>query len=281
MGSSNNQGGNSGGNKGGRDKGPPDLDDIFRKLSKKLGGFGGGKNDGGQQAPGRGGRLIGIVAVAAVVIWAGSGFYTIKEAERGVVTRFGKFSHLVEPGLNWKPTFIDQVRAVNVEAVRELAASGTMLTSDENVVRVEMNVQYRVTNPERYLFAVTSADDSLRQATDSALRGVIGRSTMDRILTEGRTVVRSDTQRELEETIRPYDMGITLLDVNFQAARPPEEVKAAFDDAIAARETASSTFVKQKPTPTKSSRAPTARLSVFWKKHALIKRVPCWKHRVK
>ncbi|MFG6076180.1 FtsH protease activity modulator HflK [Erwinia sp. OPT-41] len=235
-GSSNNQGGNPGGNKGGRDKGPPDLDDIFRKLSKKLGGFGGGKNDGGQQAPGRGGRLIGIVAVAAVVIWAGSGFYTIKEAERGVVTRFGKFSHLVEPGLNWKPTFIDQVRAVNVEAVRELAASGTMLTSDENVVRVEMNVQYRVTNPERYLFAVTSADDSLRQATDSALRGVIGRSTMDRILTEGRTVVRSDTQRELEETIRPYDMGITLLDVNFQAARPPEEVKAAFDDAIAARE---------------------------------------------
>ncbi len=238
-GSSNNQGGNSGGNKGGRDKGPPDLDDIFRKLSKKLGGFGGGnKNDnsGGQNTPGRGGRLIGIVVVAAVVIWAGSGFYTIKEAERGVVTRFGKFSHLVEPGLNWKPTFIDQVRAVNVEAVRELAASGTMLTSDENVVRVEMNVQYRVTNPERYLFAVTSADDSLRQATDSALRGVIGRSTMDRILTEGRTVVRSDTQRELEETIRPYDMGITLLDVNFQAARPPEEVKASFDDAIAARE---------------------------------------------
>ncbi|HBT14331.1 MAG TPA: FtsH protease activity modulator HflK, partial [Erwinia persicina] len=122
------------------------------------------------------------------------------------------------------------------EAVRELSASGTMLTSDENVVRVEMNVQYRVTNPERYLFAVTSADDSLRQATDSALRGVIGRSTMDRILTEGRTVVRSETQRELEETIRPYDMGITLLDVNFQTARPPEDVKASFDDAIAARE---------------------------------------------
>ncbi|MEM6051596.1 FtsH protease activity modulator HflK [Erwinia sp. P7711] len=237
-GSSNNQGGNSGGNKGGRDKGPPDLDDIFRKLSKKLGGFGGGKNDnsGGQSGPNRSGRLIGIVVVAAVVIWAGSGFYTIKEAERGVVTRFGKFSHLVEPGLNWKPTFVDQVRAVNVEAVRELSASGTMLTSDENVVRVEMNVQYRVTNPERYLFAVTSADDSLRQATDSALRGVIGRSTMDRILTEGRTVVRSETQRELEETIRPYDMGITLLDVNFQTARPPEDVKASFDDAIAARE---------------------------------------------
>ncbi len=238
-GSSNNQGGNSGGNKGGREQGPPDLDDIFRKLSKKLGSLGGGKNSdnsGGQRTLGGGGKLAGIVAVAAVVIWAASGFYTIKEAERGVVTRFGKFSHLVDPGLNWKPTFIDQVRAVNVEAVRELAASGVMLTSDENVVRVEMNVQYRVTDPERYLFAVTSADDSLRQATDSALRGVIGRSSMDRILTEGRTVVRSETQRDIDETIRPYNMGITVLDVNFQAARPPEEVKAAFDDAIAARE---------------------------------------------
>ena len=231
-------GGNSGGNKGGREQGPPDLDDIFRKLSKKLGGFGPKGTGGATQGPRghMGGRVVGIVAAAAVIIWAASGFYTIKEAERGVVTRFGKFDHLVEPGLNWKPTFVDDVIAVNVESVRELAASGVMLTSDENVVRVEMNVQYRVTDPQRYLFSVTSADDSLRQATDSALRGVIGKYTMDRILTEGRTVIRSDTQRELEETIRPYNMGITLLDVNFQAARPPEEVKAAFDDAIAARE---------------------------------------------
>ena len=231
-------GGNSegNGNKGGRDQGPPDLDDIFRKLSKKLGGLGGGKgtgSGGGSSSQGPrpqlGGRVVTIAAAAIVIIWAASGFYTIKEAERGVVTRFGKFSHLVEPGLNWKPTFIDEVKPVNEEAVRELAASGVMLTSDENV-------QYRVTNPEKYLYSVTSPDDSLRQATDSALRGVIGKYTMDRILTEGRTVIRSDTQRELEETIRPYDMGITLLDVNFQAARPPEEVKAAFDDAIAARE---------------------------------------------
>ncbi|HHQ6724077.1 TPA: FtsH protease activity modulator HflK [Serratia fonticola] len=244
-GSSNNNGGNSGGNnKGGRDQGPPDLDDIFRKLSKKLSSLtGGGKGSNGNNSGGTGsigsgfsGKIVGIAAVAVVVIWAASGFYTIKEAERGVVTRFGKFSHLVQPGLNWKPTFIDQVRPVNVESVRDLSASGVMLTSDENVVRVEMNVQYRVSDPAAYLFSVTDANDSLRQATDSALRGVIGKYTMDKILTEGRTIVRSDTQRVLEETIRPYKMGITLLDVNFQAARPPEEVKAAFDDAIAARE---------------------------------------------
>lgn len=239
--SGNSGGNNSGGNnnKGGRDQGPPDLDDIFRKLSKKLGAFGGkGSGNGSNTGPQKNmnGRFVGLAVVAVVVIWAASGFYTIKEAERGVVTRFGKFSHLVEPGLNWKPTFIDQVQAVNVESVRELAASGTMLTSDENVVRVEMNVQYRITDPRAYLYNVVDADDSLSEATDSALRGVIGKYTMDKILTEGRTTVRSDTQRALEDTIRSYHMGITVQDVNFQTARPPEEVKAAFDDAIAARE---------------------------------------------
>ncbi|ABF14101.1 FtsH protease activity modulator HflK [Candidatus Palibaumannia cicadellinicola] len=206
-----------------------DWTDIYNQLSRKL--LGRFSRNG---IPGKNSLYICLIVIT--LIWLGSGLYTIKEAERGVVLRFGKFYRLVNPGLNWKPTFIDTVTMVNVESVRELAASGVMLTSDENVVRVEMNVQYRITDPERYLFSVTDADDSLRQATDSALRGVIGKYTMDRILTEGRTVVRSDTQRVLEETIQPYNMGLTLLDVNFQAARPPEEVKAAFDDAIAARE---------------------------------------------
>lgn len=181
-------------------------------------------------------KHISIAIIAMLIIWIGSGFYTIKEADRGVVLRFGKLYHLVYPGLNWKPTFIDTVTTVNVESVREIATSGIMLTSDENIVRVEMNVQYRVVNPKNYLFSVTNADDSLRQATDSALRGVIGKYTMDRILTEGRTLIRSDTQQVLENTIKPYNMGIIILDVNFQTARPPEAVKASFDDAIAARE---------------------------------------------
>ncbi|VFP82084.1 FtsH protease activity modulator HflK [Candidatus Erwinia haradaeae] len=241
-----NTNGSSTNNEGGSDKRSPNFDDLFHhlrnKMSKLVSGseknlnhdYGRKKNSGSKRKID---GLIGTIILGiAGMIWSISGLYTIKEAERGVITRFGKFSHLVTPGLNWKPTFIDEVKAVNVEAVRELSASGTMLTSDENVVRVEMNVQYRITNPERYLFSVSDADDSLRQATDSALRGVIGRLTMDRILTEGRTVVRSQTQSELEDTISSYDMGITLLDVNFQTARPPEDVKAAFDDAIAARE---------------------------------------------
>lgn len=232
-GSSKNNSGNSGGNnRGGRNQGGVDLDNLFRNLKKVLDKFSGNTPNGSANNA----RFIGWGIVAICVVWVGSGFYTIKEAERGVVTRFGKFNHLVQPGLNWKPTFIDRVIPVNIETTRELATSGMMLTADENVVRVEMNVQYRVTDPVGYLYSVTSPDNSLRQATDSALRAVIGKYSMDRILTEGRTVVRSDTQSELVKTVNPYKMGITVQDVNFQAARPPEEVQAAFDDAIAARE---------------------------------------------
>ncbi|MCE1704370.1 FtsH protease activity modulator HflK, partial [Enterobacter hormaechei] len=159
------------------------LDDLFRKLSSKLGGFGGNKGgNGSDQGAKFGGRIVSLVAAAVVVIWAASGFYTIKETERGVVTRLGKLSHIVQPGLNWKPTFIDEVVPVNLESVRELATSGVMLTSDESVVRVEMNVQYRVTDPAAYLYSVTSPDNSLRQATDSAVRGVVGKYSMDKIL---------------------------------------------------------------------------------------------------
>lgn len=209
--------------------------DVFEYISRIIYSFNNSvKNIKG--CPKKTQPFLVLIVIVIAIIWFMSGLYTVKEAERGVILRLGRYSHLVQPGLNWKPTFIDVVIPVNVESVRELAASGMMLTSDENVVRVEMNVQYRVTNPKHYLFNVTNADDSLRQATDSALRGVIGKYNMDRILTEGRTVVRSDTRRILEKTIQPYNMGISLLDVNFQTARPPEEVKAAFDDAIAARE---------------------------------------------
>ncbi len=170
-----------------------------------------------------------------VVVWAASGFYTIKEAEQGVVTRFGKFYQIVEPGLNWKPTFIDEVQPVNVKTIRDLTTGGMMLTSDENMVQVEINVQYVVSDPEAFLFNVTTPMNSLGQATDSAVRGVIGRSEMEKILTSNRSEIRDQTRQELEETIRPYKMGI-FVDVNFQVARPPEAVKAAFDDVIAARE---------------------------------------------
>ncbi|MCR9841129.1 FtsH protease activity modulator HflK [Vibrio parahaemolyticus] len=222
---------------GGRDQGPPDLDEVFNKLSQKLGGKFGKKGGGGSSIGGGGGAIgFGVIAIIAIAVWIFAGFYTIGEAERGVVLRLGKYDRIVDPGLNWRPRFIDEYEAVNVQAIRSLRASGLMLTKDENVVTVAMDVQYRVADPYKYLYRVTNADDSLRQATDSALRAVIGDSLMDSILTSGRQQIRRSTQETLNQIIDSYDMGLVIVDVNFQSARPPEQVKDAFDDAIAARE---------------------------------------------
>ncbi|AMA65158.1 Modulator of FtsH protease HflK [Candidatus Arsenophonus lipoptenae] len=239
-----NDSGDSSGNKSNQKKKPNNLDDLFIKLSRKIIDLGGnykGKNSFGFGNQNNinlniNNRFISFIITLLIIVWFISGFYTIKESDRGIVFLFGKYSYTVEPGLNWKPTFIEKVISVNVETIREQATSGMMLTSDENVIQVEMNVQYRVTDPTCYLFNVTNPNNSLRQAIDSAVRGIIGQSDMEQILTTKRAFIRDETQKELESTIKPYNMGITILDVNFQAARPPEAVKAAFDDVIAARE---------------------------------------------
>ena len=222
-----------------QEQSPPDIEEVFNNLLKKLGGGnkkGGSINTSPNIPSFNLGKILPIAAVIGGIIWGASGFYTIKEAERGVTLRFGEFHSIVQPGLNWKPTFIDKVIPVNVEQVRELKTQGAMLTKDENMVKVEMTVQYRVQNPEKYLFSVSNADNSLGQATDSALRYVIGHMTMNDVLTTGRAVVREDTWKALNDIIKPYDMGLEVIDVNFQSARPPEEVKDAFDDAIKAQE---------------------------------------------
>ena len=215
-----NEPGNNGKNndpwkQGGRDQGPPDLDEVFRNLGKKFGGiFGGGKSSG--NGGGASSAALVVVLIVAALIWAISGFYTIKESERGVVLRFGQYHTEVGSGIHWKPTF--------------------MLTQDQNLVRVTFEIQYRVFNARQYKFSVVDADNSLHQATDAALRYVIGHSIMDDVLTRGREVVRQNTRQELESIIQPYNMGIALVDVNFRDARPPEEVRDAFDDAIKAQE---------------------------------------------
>lgn len=220
-----------GNNGGGKKQGPPDLDDIFKNMMKR---FGSGQQP--SQGPSFNSKAILAGLGVLLVIWIFSGFYTIKEAERGVVLRFGKYSDEVDPGLHWKPTFLDKVIPVDISNTRTQPASGSMLTQDENVVRVEMEVQYRVTEPYKYLFSVTNANSSLREAMDSALRYVIGHNVMDDILTTGREKIRQDTWEELQRIIDPYQLGLTIVDVNFLPARPPEQVKEAFDDAISAQE---------------------------------------------
>lgn len=220
----------------GSNQGPPDLDEVLGNLSKKLGKFGGGGRRGGG-SDGEAFKVGGmLIAGIAALVWGFSGLYTIKEAELGVNLRFGEYIGTVQPGLHWKPTFIDTVQPIDVRSVNSMPTQGFMLTKDENVVRVEMDVQYRIADPYQYMYSVSNPQDTLRQAMDSALRYVVGHTTMDNVLTKGREKVRADTWEELQKIIEPYKTGLEIVDVNVQQARPPEEVKGAFDDAIAAQE---------------------------------------------
>ncbi|MCO6523394.1 MAG: FtsH protease activity modulator HflK [Candidatus Schmidhempelia sp.] len=205
--------------------------DRFKKI------LGGNNNQSGGVQP----LNLSIIAIAIlaliIVIWFFNGFYTINQSQRGVVTRFGQVQqNIIEPGLNWNPPLIDKVYPVDIKGTRSFNVQGFMVTAGENLVFVEMNVQYRVTNPIKYLFNVTNVEDSLRQAADSALRTEIGSSQMDDILTSGRADLENRTKEGLIRIITHYDMGITIVDLNFQSARPPEEVQEAFNDAIKARE---------------------------------------------
>ncbi len=216
-----------------RNNGDGGVNQLFKKAGKVLqkgGGNGGFKRSGSFKG------LLTVAIVVAIGIFIFTGFYTVREAERGVVLRFGKFYEVVNPGLQWKIPGIDQVTTVDIEQVRSIQSSGAMLTEDENVVIVEMDVQYRISDPFQYLYSVTNPDNSLMEATDSALRYVVGHTFMDDILTSGRERVRQDTRELLISIIEPYKMGLTIVDVNFLPARAPDEVKEAFDDAIAAQE---------------------------------------------
>ncbi|RKS84480.1 membrane protease subunit HflK [Orbus hercynius] len=207
--------------------------DMVNNLFKKK--KSGGKNN--YNLPVNMPVIIGAILLIIIIIWAISGFYTINQSQRGVVTRFGQVQQeIVQPGLNWKPSLIDQVYIVDTQGTRNFNVQGFMITAGENLVFVEMNVQYQVSNPIKYLFNVTNVEDSLRQAADSALRTEVGSSNMDAILTDGRSALESRTKDELVNIISNYDMGIRIVDLNFQSVRPPEEVQDAFNDAIKARE---------------------------------------------
>jgi len=220
------------------EQGPPDLDVVFQKLTNLFGGLFGKKPSSGNSGGNNGAAKFAVIglAIALFLVWFGSGVYTVKESDRGVILRFGAYHSQVEPGLHWNPKFVDRIIPINVEAFRTMPTEGSMLTEDESIVMVALEVQYRIVAPEKYLFSVTNADNSLLQALDSSLRFVVGHSTMDDVLTTGREVVRQETWEMLEKIIEPYDLGIEIVDINLQQTRAPEEVKAAFDDAINARE---------------------------------------------
>ena len=233
-----------GGNKdkdpwGNNDQGPPDLDEAFKNLRNNVTSLFGG----GRQRPGSGGgsglnRGLLAVAVAIVLIaWGLLGVYTVDQAERGVVLRLGKkLDEVVMPGLRWNPPLIDERFIVNVEQVRSIAHDAEMLTEDENIVRVNMKVQYKIGNIQDYVLLVNNPENSLRQAMESALRHVVGSSEMHGVLTEGRAELAIDVEQRLQGYIDTYGTGLQIEQVIIEDTQPPEAVKEAFDDVIKARE---------------------------------------------
>ena len=241
-GNSNNQDPWGGKRRGGDRKGPPDLDEAFRKLQESLNGlFGGGKKrtgDGGGPSSSRGGGfgLLGIGLAVLVAIWLYSAVYVVDEQEQAVVLRFGKYYETVGAGLNiYFPPF-DKKYMENVTRERSYSKQGQMLTEDENIVEVPLTVQYKISNLKDFVLNVDQPEVSLQHATDSALRHVVGSTAMDKVLTEGREQMAGEIKERLQRFLDTYQTGISVTQVNVQSAAAPREVQEAFDDVIRARE---------------------------------------------
>lgn len=222
--------------------GPPDLDEVMRKFQERLSGLFGRKRPGGSgggRSSGDGGAAIflGLLGVLVLIVLFSLSFYRIEAQERGVVLRFGRNVDVLMPGphLRW-PRPIEQVVVVDVDAIREFTVDATMLTQDENIIDIELATQYRIDSVLDYVIQVADPDDSVRQVTESAVREIIGKNTLDFVLTEGRSEIAAQVSELLQSILTQYRTGIIVTSVNMQPAKPPEEVKDAFDDAIKARE---------------------------------------------
>jgi len=238
-------------NKG--DSGPPDLDEVLRNVNKKINsifGSNSGKNGGGSRGneprPHSRGSIILILGLL-LVVWVASGFYIVNEGHRGVVLRFGAYVDTTLAGLRWHlPYPIEAVEIVNVSQVRtieigyrnnvrsKVLRESLMLTDDENIIDIQFAVQYILNDPEKFLFNNRDPDDAVLQAAETAIRQIIGKSKMDHVLYEGREQVASDATVLMQEILDRYEIGIAISRVTMQNAQPPEQVQAAFDDAVKA-----------------------------------------------
>ena len=226
--------------RGGGNSGPPDLDTIIRDWQRKLGGlFGGGKSGrgGGSGGAGASGSMLTVLVVLVLLGWAGTGLYRVEDAERGVVLRFGEYTATTQPGLRWHvPWPIETVEKVNVAEIETFSSQTRMLTQDENIVVVDMVVQFRRPDPVTYLFQVRDPEATLNDVSESAIREVIGKSTVDFVLLEGRAEIALQTQALIQEALDEYNTGLVVTKVNLQDTNFPSQVEAAVQDAIKARE---------------------------------------------
>ena len=224
-----------GGNRG--DQGPPDIDEALKKLKEKLTMFG-GKGGGGIGKPG--GSIKGLLPAALlglVLVWGLMGFYQVDEKENAVVLRLGEYSETIEAsGLKWNPRLIDKVFIVGVTEERQYSTRGLMLTQDENIVEVALSVQYNISGAKDFILSIKDPEITLQQATDSALRHTVGSTGLDGVISSERLQVADGTTEKLQDLLDLYSSGINIVKINIEDARPPNEVKAAYDDVIEARE---------------------------------------------
>lgn len=223
-------------------QGPPDLDEVIKKLQAKFGGLFGGKGGGGgRRTPGGTPAGLSFIALVLVAIWALSGIYIVNEGKEAVVLRFGAYHSTQPPGPHWYPRFIDSVHVVDTARVRSVhIGEGTeealMLTKDENIVDMEFVVQYNVKDPQKFLFQVRDSEVSLRHVAQSAVREIVGNNDMEHIITQGRDKIAAKAWDRMQTILNSYETGLQVSGFNMQKAQPPKEVMPAFDDVAAARE---------------------------------------------
>ncbi|WP_459614590.1 FtsH protease activity modulator HflK [Bordetella sp. 2513F-2] len=241
------------------DGGPPDLDEVWRDFNNRIGSLFGRKGGGGGNRPGRGGLTppsprgarigLGLIVGVAVALWLASGFFIVQEGQVAVVTQFGKYKATAPAGFQWRmPYPIQSHEMVNISQLRtfevgfrgnarnKVLPEALMLTTDENIVDMQFVVQYRL-GPDGapdYLFKMRDPDDAVRQAAETAMREIVGRKPMDFVLYEGRTEVAAEVQALMQQILDRYSAGIQLSTVAIQNVQPPEQVQAAFDDAVKA-----------------------------------------------
>jgi len=245
-------------NRGGN-QGPPDLEEVWRDFNQRLsgmfgnkrGGRGGGGGGGSPQLPSfsfkQFGGGIGVLLLLVAVVWLASGFYTVDANQRGVVLRLGKYVQTTEPGLRWRlPAPFESHEIVDLTGVRtvevgyrgsernKMLRESLMLTDDENIINIQFAVQYVLNSPENYVFNNRFPDEAVGQAAETAMREIVGKSRMDFVLYEGREEIAATAHELMQRILDRYETGIQISRVTMQNAQPPEQVQAAFDDAVKA-----------------------------------------------
>ncbi|MDZ7593332.1 MAG: FtsH protease activity modulator HflK [Thiobacillus sp.] len=246
------------GNNGNRNKnsGPPDLDEIWRRINQRLNGLFGKKDTGGGSGGGGGfspeglpggGNLVGLLVGVLALVWVASGFYIVDTGQRGVVLRFGQYIETTEPGPRWHLPWpvesreivnVDQVRTVEVgyrsDVKSKVLRESLMLTDDENIIDLQFAVQYILKDPKDFLFVNRGPEETVLQVAETAMREIVGKNKMDFVLYEGRAEIAASAKVLLQQILDRYNTGISISQVTLQNIQPPEQVQAAFDDAVKA-----------------------------------------------